>query len=93
MLNKTEAARRAYRRMDQAFLALQAARAKMEAARAAEGAVDYDLYAEWEEACGAFRRAHEEWRERAWFPAKPPTEPVINLPALDLSTISADLGV
>jgi hypothetical protein len=91
MSDPTDAARRAYRRVDRRFLALQTARDKLEAALAASFFEDDTLFAEWEDACWRFRRAHEEWRAVAWCRAKPPTEPVIDLSALEFD--ASDLAV
>jgi hypothetical protein len=90
MLNKTEAARLAFRSMDQRFLALQAVRDKIEAARSSHSKAEYSLYAEWEEAYRRFHRAHEAWRDLAWTPAKPPTEPTLDLDAIDPSSLNLD---
>src|SRR4051794_4212343 len=55
MLNSTEVARQAYRRLDQAFLRLQAVREALDATGAAGARPADALYLEWEDACRHFR--------------------------------------
>lgn len=62
MLNTTEVARQARKKLDQWFEVLQAVQQKMNPLRDAGKLVPVELYQEWEAAYQEFQKAHQEWK-------------------------------